>query len=385
MEPFNHVHYSKLAEENRKRVEKTNEFNEPDRVPVIIEVGGPYYAKIFGYTFADYYNDLEVMLDVQVKGIKWRLGWLKDDFCHIGVGLDVGSVAEGIVFDCEVKMPNEHNPWRSPWTIPKIRSLEDIDNLEVPDPRRNRRVREYYERLENFMELVRKNYEGLHVGGMLQIHPPISAAGSLMGTGRLYSWLYKHPNEMRKLFDKLEETFRALQDYYSEIFGNGPGGLGLADDHSGYLNRRMYETFTMPYNSRLYDLYGTNYRSLHMDSHLDHITDILVEVYKVDEVDVGVENDVRVVANAFKGKVLFNGNADWRALLKGSHELVELEVERCIYFAAPGGGYIFDNGGETYAGVPAEMLKYEVEYAKSVGRYPIKLENFKYSDELHFG
>ncbi|RLE86832.1 MAG: hypothetical protein DRJ49_07295, partial [Thermoprotei archaeon] len=69
MEPFNLEYYSKLAEENRLRLEKAYNFEEGDRVPVLIGVGGPYYAKLFGYTLLDYYTNLSVMLEVQVKGI----------------------------------------------------------------------------------------------------------------------------------------------------------------------------------------------------------------------------------------------------------------------------------------------------------------------------
>ncbi|RLE81131.1 MAG: hypothetical protein DRJ51_04440 [Thermoprotei archaeon] len=382
MEPFNYTYYSRLAEENRKRVEKASEFEEPDRVPVIISLGGPYYAKLFGYTLADYYGNLSVMLDVQIKGIKWRLTWLKDDLPSIGVWLDIGSIAEGIVFNCRIEMPDEKSPWKSPWIVPCIETLEDIDKLEVPDPHSHRGVKAYYEKLEKFKKLVKENYGDIPVGGKLQIHPPVSAAGSLMGPRRLYSWLYRHPQEMHKLLRKLEEAFKALQEYYYEITGSEPGSLGLADDHSGYLNRKMYEKFTMPYNLRLYELYGFKRRSLHMDSHMDHITDILVNVYRLNSADVGVENDIRIIASAFKGKIVFSGNADWRVLLEGPLEKIEIEVEKCIYYAAPGGGYIFDNGGETYVGVPPDRLRYEVEYAKKVGRYPIRKENFKHLSKI---
>ena len=123
MEPFNYEKYNGLIEENRRRLERVQEFEEPDRVPVIIGLGGPYYAKIFGYTFKDYYGNLRVMLDVQIKGIKWRINWLRDDISYIGVSFDVGSIAEGIVFNCEIKMPDDESPWRSPWIIPCIKSL----------------------------------------------------------------------------------------------------------------------------------------------------------------------------------------------------------------------------------------------------------------------
>ncbi|MCX8182966.1 MAG: uroporphyrinogen decarboxylase family protein [Crenarchaeota archaeon] len=382
MEPFDQAKYLNVLEENRRRVEKAAQFEEPDRVPVVIGLGGPYYAMLFGYTFAEYYNDMSIMLDAQVKGLKWRLRWLKDDLTGIGVHLDLGAVSEGIVFDCKIEMPDEENPWLSPWIIPRIKTLEDIDRLEVPDPHRHRGIQIYYERLEKFRELVRKNYEGLPVGGWLQIHPPVSAAGSLIGPEKLYKWLYEKPGEMHKLFRKLEEAFNVLQEYYYELSGSGPGNLGLADDHSGYLNRRMYEEFTMPYNLRLYQRHGINHRYLHMDSHMDHITDILVNVYRINEADVGVENNIKTIAEAFKGKVFFNGNADWRVLVNGSFENIELEVEKCIFHAAPDGGYVFDNGGETYVNVSPECLKHEVEYAKKVGRYPIRRENFKHLDKI---
>ena len=381
MEPFNINNYMKIVEENRKRLEKIVEFEEADRVPVIIDVGGPYYAKIFGYTFAEYYRDLSVMLDVQIKGIKWRLKWLKDDLAHIGVWLDIGSIAEGIVFDCKIVMPDDRNPWHSPWIVPRIKTLEDIDNLEIPDPYTHKGIKAYYNRLEKFRKLVKEYYGDLPVGGRLQIHPPVSAAGSLMGPERLYSWIYKYPDEMHKLFRKLERTFVVLQEFYYDITGAEPSSLGLADDHAGYLSRKLYEEFAMPYNLRLYERFGKRYRSLHMDSHMDHITDILRDVYRINYADVGVENDIRKIAEAFKGKVVFKGNANWRVLMK-NYELIELEVEKCIYYAAPGGGYIFDNGGETYAGVPPDKLRYEVEYAKKVGRYPIKEENFKHLSKI---
>ncbi|HDJ96931.1 MAG TPA: hypothetical protein ENG54_00510, partial [Thermofilum sp.] len=108
------------------------------------------------------------------------------------------------------------------------------------------------------------------------------------------------------------------------------------------------------------------------------------DVYRINFADAGVENNIAKLAEAFKGRVVFKGNADWRSLIEAPIEKVELEVEKCIFYAAPGGGYIFDNGGETYVGVPPDKLKYEVEYAKKVGRYPIRKSSFKHLDKIKF-
>jgi len=378
VEPFHPERYSAQLEESRERVEKALDFEEPDRVPVSINLQGPYYAWLFGVPLSEYYTNLKAMLYVQVKGLKWRLEWLRDDVTGVGVSLDLGAIAEGLVFGCEIVMPDERDPWRSPWIVPCIKTLEDIDRLEVPDPRDAPAIREVYRRLEELRRLVREHYGNLPVGGGLQIHPPVSAAGSLLGPQRLYAWLYRYPSEMHKLFRKLEEAFVELKRFHHEVTGTEPGWLYLADDHAGYLSRRMYEEFALPYNLRLYERFGSRYRYLHMDSPMHHIADIVRDVYRVHHADLGVESDIHEIAREFKGRVSFNGNADWRALLSGSLEQIEMEVEKCIWYAAPGGGYIFDNGGETYAGAPPEALRYEVEYAKRVGKYPIKMENFNH-------
>lgn len=186
MEPFSTEMFSNVLKENIRRLEKAYSFEEADRVPIVIGLGGPYYAKFFGYTFAEYYNNLSVMLDAQIKDIKWRFSWLKDDFTAVGVFLDTGSISEGIFFGCEVELPNEVNPWKSPWIIPCIKNLEDIDMLEVPDPRNHLGVKEYYDRLEKFEKMAKNYYSDIPIGGRFQIHPPISAAGSLLGPRRLY-------------------------------------------------------------------------------------------------------------------------------------------------------------------------------------------------------
>jgi len=378
MEPFDHKRYSRLLEENKLRMSAAENFEEADRVPVLIGLGGPYYAWLFGRTFADYYNNFEIMLDTQVKGLKWRLEWLKDDVTGIGVWYDAGSTAEGVVFDCEIRMPCEASPWMSPWIVPRVRTLDDIDKLEVPDPRSHTGIKAYYERVERFKGLAKENYGSIPVSGGLQIHPPVSAAGSLLGPSRLYSWLYRYPSEMHRLLRKLKETFDVLKEHNDEVTDTEEGSLHLADDHAGYLNRNLYEKFVLPYNSELYEAHGTRYRTLHMDSHMDHITDLIRDIYKVRSADVGVENDIRLISEAFKGRVVFKGNADWRALVGGSFEAIEMEVEKCVFHSAPGGGYIFDNGGETYVGLSPERLKYEVDYVKRVGEYPIRVDRFKH-------
>lgn len=98
--------YERVLEENRRRVEAALSFEEPDRVPVQINVQGAYYAWLFGVPLRDYYTDLKLMAEVQLKGLEWRLSWLRDDVTSVAITLDLGAVAEGIVFGCRIVMPD---------------------------------------------------------------------------------------------------------------------------------------------------------------------------------------------------------------------------------------------------------------------------------------
>ncbi|MCX8161986.1 MAG: hypothetical protein N3E44_03200 [Candidatus Bathyarchaeota archaeon] len=42
----------------------------------------------------------------------------------------------------------------------------------------------------------------------------------------------------------------------------------------------------------------------------------------MDSADVGVENNFGILAEAFKGEVVFNGNANWRVLVDGDSEKI---------------------------------------------------------------
>jgi len=344
-------------------------FEEPDRVPVGIGVGNPFFCSILGYNLKDFYRNLDLNLKIQMEGSKWAYENLGDDRISYGRSLrrispNIGSVSEGIVWDCLIRLPTEESPWLPPWIVPKFITPEEIEKLEAPDPRECvKRLEKHY--LRAFGVKIRAK---LPPG----IHPPCSAAGSLVGTERLYIYLYRYPNLMHRLFQKLLKSFFVLRDYADDQTGRTITRVGLADDHAGYLSEKMYRKFVLPYNRQIYEKYGKEGRSLHMDSQTDHIAHILRDEYRLDSLDLGWQADILKIKEALDGKVFFNGNMESRLLVASPYEGIRRAVEHCIYSAAPGGGYAFDLGGETYAGIDVNRLKYTIEYAKKIGKYPLK-------------
>ncbi|KYH41492.1 MAG: hypothetical protein AYL32_004640 [Candidatus Bathyarchaeota archaeon B26-2] len=356
-------------EDKLRRWVAARSFEEADRVPVLINVGAPFFCQVLGYTLKDFYRNLDLNLKIQLEGSRWAYENLGDDRTGYlksieEVSPNLGAVGEGIVWDCQIRLPSEETPWLAPWIIPKFTTPEEIDKLEVPDPK------ECLKRLERHYKVA----FGVEVRAEIPpgIHPPCSAAGSLVGTERLYIYLYKYPDLMHKLFRKLLKSFFVLRDYVDDETGRTTRSIGLSDDHAGYLSEEMYREFVLPYNKQIYERYGKERRRLHMDSPTEHIAEIIRDEYKVDELDLGWQADIVKIKEALDGKVFFNGNMQSRILTTGTYQQIRDAVAHCIYAAAPGGGYYFDMGGETYAGIDVERLRYAIAYAKKIGRYPLK-------------
>jgi len=72
-------------------------------------------------------------------------------------------------------------------------------------------------------------------------------------------------------------------------------------------------------------------------------------------------------------RCVVNGNLNCRDFYGGFDENLRRKIRQTIRLAAPGGGYVFAIGGETYAGVNPDTLVRGFEYAHEVGKYPIDL------------
>jgi uroporphyrinogen-III decarboxylase len=362
-----------MGKRRLERIEKrwiaARNFEEADRVPVLINVGAPFYCQVLGYTLKDYYRSLSLSQKIQIEGSRWAYENLGDDRLRYlsdtkRIRPPTGSVSEGIIWDCRIDLPDEERPWLAPWIVPKFTTPESVEQLEIPDPKEcTKRLQRHY---------LRAFGKGIPAKTPPTIHPPCSAAGSLLGAERLYIYLYRHPSLMHNLFRKLLKSYFVLRDYTDDQRGTSTTSIGLSDDHSGYLREDMYREFVLPYNKQIYEKYGAERRRLHMDSPTEHIAKIIRDEYKVDELDLGWQADIAEVKEALDGKVFFNGNMESRILATGTHQQIREAVAHCINAAAPGGGYFFDIGGETYAGIDVDRLKYAIEYAKKIGRYPLK-------------
>jgi uroporphyrinogen-III decarboxylase len=230
---FDPSKYESRWQASRARLQAAHEFREGDCVPVLSSEYGSYWAWVLGIDIADYYEDLDTQIEVQMRGLTWHHENVPDDRTDCSIGFDCGPIGEAVVFDCDIERPRG----TSPWILPRISSAEDVDRLEIVDPRHNPRVQALLERGREYKQRALDLGVKIPIGtGGLGIHPPLSAACALAGADWVYLNMLAEPALVLKLFEKCFRAFCLCQEYMYELHGGGPGGLGLADDNSSFVS-----------------------------------------------------------------------------------------------------------------------------------------------------
>ena len=357
--------YRERIEHSARRLEAAFRFEQSDQVPVSISVGGSFFCKLFGVNIAEYFQDRAAMLEVQLRGLRWCFEELGDDRTDAGIYLDIGPIAEGVLFGAEIVRPDD----TSPWSRHILLDPADVDRLGVPDPTTHAGVQWYYQELERLRELTRDRGVQLPVNGRLGIHPPLSAACALAGPERIFQWVYECPEVVKRLFDKLFSAFCSLVDYRDVLNATPRTSIGLADDHSAFISEAMYRELEMPYTSAIYQLYGRDGRSLHADGPNDHLFRLYADELRLTDMDIGGFSDLTIAKNAMHGKTVIYGGLNCKDLY-GDFEGARAKIEEAIAIGYPGGGFVFGVGGETYAGVNPDTLIKTVAHAQEITRRP---------------
>lgn len=264
-----------------------------------------------------------------------------------------------------------------PWPLPVFKEPEDIEKVEVPDPRTSGlcpKCLEYYKWMKAHTDSAFRHKYGYLDGWAFYMLGPFDTAALLRGVTNFMVDLYLHPDLAEKLLDAVtgwEISWIKLQD--EEI---GPLRLfNVSDDNSGNISREFFERFVFPYFKRIYDeLHFIRFRQLHNDANVHHIMDRIPDLGCNVFIAFNPEIDISEFKRRIGDRVCLVGNVDpLEVLLRGTPENVERECRREIEVAAPGGGYCLCSGGEISRGTPAENIDAMISAAKKYGRYPIEV------------
>ncbi|MEM2128683.1 MAG: uroporphyrinogen decarboxylase family protein [Candidatus Methanomethylicaceae archaeon] len=209
----------------------------PDRVPVSPFILG-YAAKIVGLPIGDLYTDPKKSFRAQL-------------LCAEMHGYDsspmYGYAAVGAwEFGGKVGFPYE--PGQSaPYVVKEpVESEEDVDRLEVPDPKNAGSV-------PIAMEIARQCYAS-GLPAVFQSGEVLTYAGNIMGPTRLLTWMIRKPELVHKVCKKVEEFLIACAEYFTSTFGADRciAFAGGPIESNKLISPKQFEEFVYPYMLRIH-------------------------------------------------------------------------------------------------------------------------------------
>ena len=326
---------------------------EPDRIPILN--WNAWCANLIGVKTSEIHQKAETWVKAQLTSLEKF-----DTDCLMGLS---DAALEAQAMGAIAKIPE----WNIPYSEPIVRNAEDVDKLEVPDPKKDGRLPVALKAVE----ILSKEAKGkIYVSG--NACAPFTMAGILIGAEQLAYSLVKDLDFVKKCMDfslrhakvwiKAQVDAGADQIITWDPFGSGD-----------LFSVKHYKELVLPYAKKISEIikrFGGKYaHHYHIcgdtNDRLSEIGEVGASIVSLDEKD-----DMNLVKKTLGVKTCLAGNVKTNTLLMGTPEQVELDTRECVKKAARGGGYVIWPGCD----VPLDSPVKNVEAMVKVGRehtYPI--------------
>jgi uroporphyrinogen-III decarboxylase len=364
-------------EQNRKRMELRQSFQYADRVPVAFCIVPRFFASIFHLTYSDFFKDAETQFYWQLQFAKYGMENIPQDIwtCRsITVAPYFDNVVNADALGCEIGWSDNETPR----AIPTIRSVEQVEAYEIPEPTAGLRgkVLDWHFRMKELAGQcdVRINGERVPV----TVAPPgIGGEGPHMMAidlvGDDFYWLMVEcPEACHRFLNKITNALIMAEESFRERVPGVRGGFGLADDAATIMSPEMFREFCVPYTGALYDRFGAGLRDgrgMHMCGDSVHLHDILRDELKISSFNLfGYMVPPKVAAqNLGNSGIYLWGNIDPMLMLRGTRSEVRAAALRALNGMAPCGGFLLGDGANVCPGTPIENLCAVTEAAEEYG------------------
>ncbi|RJP71400.1 MAG: hypothetical protein C4532_07710 [Candidatus Abyssobacteria bacterium SURF_17] len=335
---------------------------QPDQVPVFLPIESGFMAEFGGVPQREYHNDPRKMLECQAR-VQERFNGLSPLYTDFGV------VTEAAAF-CEIFWPEDD----SPWAKPALKSIDEVDKLDVPDTKRDGlfpRITEYFEAM-NDMAIER----GLQAGvgnprgpvGFGSLRGPVVLAALIRGISEFMIDMYDKPDKCHRLLEIATGTLLAYLDMQKKALGS-LAAVFLCDDISGLLSPPLFKEFFLPYTARIFETHSDALTIYHCDSEMRNLTQFAPQTGGK-AFHMGFMHDMAELKRTIGDKMCLIGNVPpVGVLMRDTPERVLRESRRCIEGAAGGGGFALSSGGVIDRGTPPENIDALIQATEKFGVY----------------
>ena len=210
-------------------------------LPTGFIIDSPWLPNWAGHTILDYFTDERIFLEDNLKAIRT----FPKAILLPGFWSEYGMCTEPSAFGAvSVWEPDEF-----PFAKKVLRSPAEVDSLEKPNPRKDGLLPFVIKRLQHLQPEIERAGQKIRFA---VARGPLNIATFLMGTTEFLTALKTDPERMHRLLEIATDFLVDWIAYQRECFPSIDGIL-LLDDIVGFVSRRDFETFGLPYLQRAFD------------------------------------------------------------------------------------------------------------------------------------
>ena len=319
------------------------------RVPAGLIVDSPWIPGYCGVDTVDYYGDPEIWLACQdrVRGDFPGLLLLPGDWVEFGMASEPSS------FGCSVHFYHDQTVGIG-HLITSAEELEELDDLPVPDPRRDGLMPLVLSKLRRLRAPLLERGRKMRI---VAARGPLNIAGFLMTIPEFCVAVKTDPDRVHRLLDKTTQLVIRWLESQAEAAGE-IGGILLLDDICGFFSEEEYLEFAHPRLKRIFDHFSVPVKMFHNDNFgnryttFSHIADLGVNLF-----NFSYQADLREAARLLGPEVAILGNLPPLDLLtRGTPAEITAAAEAQLAQRPENCRLILSAGGGASPGMPKENL-----------------------------
>jgi len=313
-------------------------------LPTGFIIDSPWLPKWSGHSILDYFTDERVFLEANFKAVN---AFPQSVFLP-GFWSEYGMCTEPSAFGAvSIWEENEF-----PFARRMLHSPVDVEHLQKPNPRKDGLLPFVIKRLKHLQPEIEK---AGHKIRFAVARGPLNIASFLMGATEFMMALKTDPELMHRLLDITTEFLVEWLAFQRECFPSIDGVL-LLDDIVGFISRRDFETFGLPYLKRSFGA-DLAVKFFHNDASCKASAPFLQEA-GINLLNFGSQHTIVEMKEWTGNKIALLGNIPARDILAdGTPDDVSRAVIQMLEAVEDRSRLIVSCGGGMPPGVPTENIQ----------------------------